>query len=132
MRIKFTDLGALLLRVSLSMSMIIIHGIDKLSMVLLGNVDFPDPLGIGVTTTLFLLVVAELICPVMVIIGMKVRYAVIPIVGAMLVALLVFHAGDAFAERELAYLYAFGFLTIFLLGPGEYSVDHRFQKTIKK
>lgn len=93
-------------------------------MVFKGNFDFPDPLGIGSPITLFFLVVAEFICPILIIAGIKVRYAALPIVFAMLVALLVFHAGDSFEDRELAYVYAGAYVAIYFLGAGKYSVDY--------
>lgn len=124
MKTNLTDKGSLILRVAFSISLIMVHGWDKLSMVLAGDFDFLDPIGIGPTFTLILLAVAEFICPILIIVGIKVRYAAIPIIIAMLVALLIFHSGDSFEERELAYVYAVAFITIWFLDAGKYSLDY--------
>ena len=118
------DIGSLLLRIAFSISMIAIHGIDKLTMLINGETGFPDPLNVGVTATLLLLVIAELVCPILVLLGYKTKIAVIPTLGAMLVALLVFHSGDPFVDRELAYIYLMSNSAIFFLGSGKYSIDH--------
>ena len=89
-----------------------------------GEDNFPDPLGIGSLTTLLLLIMAEVISPLFVIMGFKVRYFVIPVLLTLLVALLIFHAGDTFEDRELAYVYLFAFGVIGVLGGGRYSLDH--------
>lgn len=117
------NIGSAVLRISFAISLLIIHGWDKLLMVLTGDFDFPDPLGIGPSTSLVLLVIAEFICPIMVIVGFKTRHATIPVIISMLVAMFVFHSGDPFEVRELAYVYAMAFVSIFFLGGGRYSID---------
>ena len=118
------DVGVLLLRVSFSISLLVLHGLEKWSMVISGTHEFPDPLGVGPLVTLLWLVLAECVSPVLILMGFKVKYATIPILIAMAVAFLIFHAPDGFAERELAYVYFFAYAAIGLLGPGRYSLDH--------
>lgn len=132
MKTNSTDIGVLLLRVSFSLSLMVIHGWAKTSMALAGNTDFPDPLHIGSRMTLILLMIAEFFCPILVIIGWKVRLAVIPIWVAMMVALTIFHAGDPFADRELAYVYAAAYTAIYFLGAGKYSLEYLMSQAKKK
>ncbi|MEN6618999.1 MAG: DoxX family protein [Rikenellaceae bacterium] len=42
----------------------------------------------------------------------------------MTVAVFVTHAADPFQVKELALIYLIVFITLFLLGPGRYSLDH--------
>ena len=123
MNTSISKFGALLLRVSFSISLIMIHGLEKLMMVINGQHDFPDPLGVGSLPTLLYLIFSELVCPIFIIFGFKVRFFVIPILVAMLIALLIYHAGDSFADRELAYVYLFAYARIYLAGSDKHSLD---------
>lgn len=125
MKSNYPDLALLLVRVSFSFSLITIHGLEKISMLLNGEYNFPDPLGIGGFPSLLLITITETICPLLIIVGYQTKYATLPIIMAMLIAGLIFHAADPFADRELAYVYMFTFLTIFLAGPGKYSIDQK-------
>ncbi len=59
----------------------------------------------------------------MIIPGIMMRLATIPVITAMSVAALIVHAGDPFSGREMALLYLTGFLAVLILGPGRYSTD---------
>jgi putative oxidoreductase len=61
--------------------------------------------------------------------GYKTRYALIPLIITMLVAGLITHLDDPWGKKELAVLYFTVFLTLFLTGPGKYSVDAKGVKT---
>ncbi|MEJ7679236.1 MAG: DoxX family protein [Segetibacter sp.] len=54
------------------------HGIPKLQMLMSGNIKFADPFGIGATPSLILSFFAELVCSVLLILGLAVRLAAIP------------------------------------------------------
>jgi putative oxidoreductase len=41
----------------------------------------------------------------------------------MAVAAFIVHGGDPWGEKELAYIYLAGYLTLLLTGPGKFSVD---------
>ena len=119
---KNAPLGLLILRVGLS-AMMLTHGIPKLMNALEGNMDFPDPIGLGATVSLILTIIAEVLCPVLIIIGFKTRLATIPVIITMLVALFAVHWADPIGVKEKAVLYLVGYLAIALLGPGKLSVD---------
>lgn len=119
-----THLGLALLRVVPSIFMLT-HGYPKFQKLLAGNTEFANPIGIGQAPSLFLAVVSEFICPILIIIGFKTRWATIPAMITMLVAALVVHGSDPFGTKEKALLYFFIFLAIFLLGPGKYSLDKK-------
>ena len=116
------DLGLLFLRVTVG-SMLLSHGAGKMADLFSGKGGFPDPLGIGPTFSLILVGFAEFVCSLFVILGIKTRLSAIPIVISMLVAGLVFHRGDPFGDKELAFLYAASFLTLVLTGGGRFGLD---------
>lgn len=115
-------LGLALLRIIPS-AFLLTHGYPKLMNLINGNTQFANPFGIGEAPTLFLAVIGEFICPLLMIIGFKTRWAAIPSAITMFVAAFVIHGADPFGKKEMALLYFTFFVVIFLLGPGKYSVD---------
>lgn len=118
------DIGLALLRIVPS-ALMLTHGVGKFQKLIGGDFKFPDPIGIGATPSLFLTVIAEFVCPILIIIGFKTRLATIPPIIAMLVAAFVVHWADPLGKKELALLYAVFFIAIALLGPGKYSIDKK-------
>lgn len=117
-------LGLALLRIVPSAFMLT-HGYPKLMKLINGNTEFADPFGIGQAPSLFLAVVGEFICPLLMIIGFKTRWAAIPAAITMFVAAFIAHGSDPFGRKELPLLYLTIFVIIMLLGPGKYSVDKK-------
>lgn len=118
------DIGLAILRIAPSV-MMLTHGIPKLQNLINGNFEFGDPIGIGATPSLFLTVIAEVVCPILLIIGYKTRWVAIPAAFTMIVAGFIVHGADPFGVKEKAFLYLAFFIAIFLLGPGRYSVDKK-------
>lgn len=109
--------------------MMFAHGADKL--VNFGDTvtQFPDPLGLGATASLVLVVFAEFFCSIAIGFGFLTRLASIPPIITMLIAALVIHAPDPWPRKELAVAYLLIYLVILISGPGKYSIDRRiFQK----
>ncbi|MEB8345315.1 DoxX family protein [Flavobacteriaceae bacterium KMM 6898] len=119
-----TDVGLLLLRVVPS-AMLITHGYPKFQKLLNGDFEFSDPIGLGAAPSLFLTVIAEFICPVLLIIGFKTRWAALPPAFVMFVATFIVHISDSLGRKELAIMYLGFFIIIMLLGPGRYSADRK-------
>ncbi len=117
-------LGLAILRI-LPSAFMLTHGIPKFQKLISGNTEFPNPLGIGSAPSLFLTVVGEFLCPILIIIGFKTRWAAIPAAITMAVAAFVVHGSDPFGKKELALLYFVCFAVVFLLGPGKYSIDRK-------
>ncbi len=118
------NIGLTLLRISAS-AMMLTHGYPKFQKLLSGDFEFGDPLGLGPTPSLFLAIIGEFICPILVLIGFKTRLAAIPTVITMAVAAFVVHAADPFGTKEKALLFLTMFLVIALVGPGKYSLDKK-------
>ena len=120
-----TDFGLALLRIGISLMMIFGHGLGKFQKLIAGNFEFPNPIGIGSTPSLFLAVMGEFIAPILIIIGYKTRLASIPAAITMAVAYFAVHFSDPFKAQEKALLYLLVFVVIGLVGPGKYSLDKK-------
>ena len=116
--------GLLILRITFS-AMMLTHGIPKLLSVLQGDFGFSDPIGIGSTLSKILVVIAEVVCPLFIILGYKTRLATIPPMIAMLVVAFVVNSGNDFSSQEKALLFASAFLVMALTGAGKFSIDKK-------
>lgn len=117
-----SDIGLLVLRLGAGLMMIFPHGYGKVvNFTNLLN-SFPDPLGMGSTMSLIGAVFGEVICSLMIILGIKTRFFSIPALVTMLVAVFVVHGADAWAVKEKAALYALSYVVLILAGGGKYSV----------
>ncbi|WP_420578208.1 DoxX family protein [Ekhidna sp.] len=123
----YSNLASLIIRLSFS-GMMLTHGWGKFSRLLSGDLSFADPIGIGEAPTFILAVIGEFVSPILLIVGFKTRLASIFPAATMLVAALIVHADDPWGRQEFPLLYFFGFVTIFLLGGGRYSLDWRLKK----
>jgi putative oxidoreductase len=105
-------------------SFMLSHGIGKLMMLMGdGPIQFLDPIGVGVTTSLLLTVFAEFFCSIFLIFGFATRLSSVPLLITMLVAALIVHAPDEFGRKELPLIYAVIYFVLLLIGAGKYSVD---------
>lgn len=122
------DIGKLILRVSLG-AMMLGHGYPKLMKLLEGgDIQWADPIGLGPAISLTLAVFAEFVCSILLIVGYKTKWATIPLIATMAVAVFIVHWDDPWGKKEFALLYAVGFIAIGLIGAGKYSLDDRFSK----
>lgn len=117
------DLGLLILRVGFSV-FLLLHGIEKLEIALTSKISFADPIGLGPNISLILVLFAEVICTLFIIIGFKVRWASIPPIILMLVAVFIVHKNAPIMERELAVLYLIAFSVIAIMGSGKYAIKN--------
>ncbi len=125
MNTKTNDLGLLFLRVAVGCLMLT-HGIPKFQMLLAGGeIQFADPIGLGVTFSLAMAVFAEAICSFLLIIGLKTRLASIPLIITMFVAAFIVHSSDPWAVKEKAILYLCMYIVLLFTGAGNYSVDKK-------
>ena len=130
--IKYPNLTALVLRIGFGLYMLLGHGFGKTQMLFSSaEIKFPFVLGLPPVIGLYLAVFAEFIACIFIIIGFKTRLAAIPMLVTMFVAVFIIHGSDQWfmqmatgGSKEPAMIYLFGFLAIYLLGPGKYSIDY--------
>ncbi|KNH45129.1 DoxX family protein [Pseudomonas lini] len=120
------DVGLLFLRVSGGLFLLWVHGLPKL-------LDFSaqlqlieDPFHLGAHLTLCLAIFAEVLCPLLIVAGVLVRLACLPILFVLLVALLIVHPQWSVAEGQFGWLLLILFTSIFIAGPGRLALNIRF------
>lgn len=120
---KNANLAAFIMRIGFGAVMIPSHGYVKLVQFNELKNEFVDFLGLGGTLSLSLAVFAEFFCSLLLIFGLFTRFATIPLLATMLVAMSV-HNWALFGQYELATIFFVGFLSILTLGPGKFSLDY--------
>ena len=122
------DFGKLILRVLASLAMMLSHGLGKLKNFEYLTTKFSDPLGIGSTMSITATVFAEFFCALFLIVGLCSRFCSAVLAFTMGVAFFVVHNGDAFKDREMAFIYGIIFIMLAVSGPGKYSIDRLIRK----
>ena len=114
--------GLTILRISLGLTMLFAHGLPKFLKYAQIAPYFPDPIGLGSSLSLSLVIFAELFCSILLITGTAIRFASIPLIITMAVAFFIVHGADPFAKKELALMYLLGYLSILIGGAGAYAL----------
>ena len=123
------DLALLLLRILVGFSLFYKHGIKKLTGFSNMQKHFPDPLHIGVTTSLMFALLTDGICSLLIIFGFATRLASSLIILNLSVVFFFLHDGSIVdAHAEMGYVYLASFLCILLAGVGKYSIDNKLFK----
>lgn len=117
------DLGYLLLRISAGGTMLWQHGWPKLISFSERMDGFADPFGLGGAFSLALIIIAEVLCSALVMLGLWTRVALVPLIIGMAVIAFMVKGDAAFKEKELALVYLFAFVSLLFTGSGRYSVN---------
>lgn len=126
---KRQDLGLLFLRVSGALFLLWVHGLPKLLHYSEQLKLIEDPFHLGAMLTLLLAIFAEVLCPLLIIAGVLVRLACLPILCVLLIALLVVHPEWTLFEAQFGWLLLIIFTTLLISGPGRLVVSPRFTKS---
>lgn len=113
------------------------HGLKKTMNLFSGDdIQFASILGMGETLSLALASFSEFFCCIMIMIGYKTRLFCLPVIITMLIAAFYIHGSDPLfmqgsgGSKEPALIYLIGFVAIYMLGSGTYSVDDRIDSAI--
>lgn len=117
------SMAALVLRVGFGILMIPNHGYVKLVEFNERKDQFMSFMGLGGTISLSLAIFAEFFCSILLIFGLFTRLATVPLLFNMLVIFSV-HDWVLLGKYELATAIFIGYLALFFLGPGRYSIDY--------
>lgn len=126
------DFGLLFLRVSGGLFLLWVHGLPKL-------LDYgeqlkviEDPFHLGANVTLLLAIFAEVLCPLLIIAGLLVRLACLPILSVLLTAMLVVHPQWTLLEGQFGWLLLIIFTSILIAGPGKWALNQRWDGVLRQ
>ncbi len=123
-----TSAGLLVLRVFFGFGMLFLHGWEKLTTFSDKASTFPDPLGVGHSTSLVMTLIAEVLAAALLGIGFFSRAAAAILAFEMAVAFTMIHKMEftGALPGEMAFMYFGAYFTLLIAGPGRFSLDLAF------
>ncbi len=125
---KSSNAGLLILRLSVGLSMLLLHGRDKLLNFSATAEKFPALFGMSSSVNAGLAVFAEVVCSALLILGLFTRFAALMLAITMGTAFFIVHKSSLIAgpgSGELAMVYLFAYMTLLFTGAGKFSVDRK-------
>lgn len=116
------DFSMLILRLTFGILMVP-HGYAKFQGFEERQHKFMEFMGLSGPVSLALTIFAELVCAALLAAGLFTRLVCIPLIITALVIVFAAHDGDIFGDASSGFFYLIGYLVIFLVGPGRYSLD---------
>ena len=101
---KNQDFGLLFLRVSGALFLLWVHGLPKVLHYSEQLTLIEDPFHLGAHVTLGLAIFAEVLCPLLIVAGVLVRLACLPIIAVLVIAMLVVHPEWTLLEGQFGWL----------------------------
>jgi|SRR5450432_1125584 putative oxidoreductase len=117
------NFALLVQRVVTGLLMLIGHGLPKISNFSDLSSSFYDPFHIGHRNSLVLVILAELFCSMLLVLGLFTRIAAFIIVLDLSIAVFIYHHGQPLKNVDLGAIYLTSVFTIMFIGPGRVSVD---------
>ncbi len=121
------NIALLLLRVTAGVLMAN-HGYQKLTNFADIEPKFMEFMGLSKGISLGLVVFSEFFCSLLLVAGLATRFALVPLIITMMVAVFDAHSGEIFGKGETAFLYLAIYVTLLLKGAGKYSADGFFAR----
>ena len=123
---KTQDIGLLFLRGSGALFLLWVHGLPKVLNYSEQLKVIEDPFHLGAHVTLLLAIFAEVLCPLLIVAGVLVRLACLPILAVLLIAMLVVHPEWTLLEGQFGWLLLIIFTSVLIAGPGRFTLGQRF------
>lgn len=126
------DKGLLVFRVLAAIAIFKAHGLPKLLNYQETLQHIPDPLGLGSLFSAHFAIFANVLCAILVALGLFTRVAAFIILSLTLTGLLVIHFNDSakFQDVPLIYSIVFGYITY--IGSGKYGLDYKLKARNKE
>lgn len=118
----------LIFRIAICLQLMLVHGTKKIGIGIAEPEKVPNPYHLPEVINQYLAIAANLIFPVLVILGVFTRLAVIPILALTLTGYFVVHLHDSPSVKDIPFMYSLSYLLLLVLGPGRYSLDHLINK----
>lgn len=123
------DAGLFFLRLAGSFMLAYVHGWPKVVNYAYELTVIEDPFGFGPHFSLWCALIAEVICPILIVAGVATRLACLPVIAVLLVSMFVVHPAWTIAQGQFGWLLLIIFVAIALCGPGRWRVPLPFSLT---
>jgi putative oxidoreductase len=120
--LPITSFGLLIIRLGFG-GLMVPHGYSKIVHYAEYKEKFMSFMGLSPAISLGLNIFAEFVCALFLILGLFTRFATIPLIIAMSVALFMAHNGDMTGEGQVATLFLLAYVALLFTGAGKYSLD---------
>jgi putative oxidoreductase len=117
------NIATLFLRAIFGILIFLTHGLVKLNKFSEMQNTFPDPLHVGHRFSLILVIFAEVVCSLLLVLGLFSRFAALVLFIDVTVAIFFVHLGQPVDKFEVAILHSVVYFSLVLIGPGKISVD---------
>ncbi len=118
--------GLLFFRVAIALELLIAHGLKKIGIGVTMAEIVPNPLGLPDFFNQAFAIVANVIMPLFIAVGLFTKVATLPILAITLSGYFMVHFNDPIAVKDVPFIYSICFLFITIVGPGKYSLDYYF------
>ncbi|QCR38214.1 DoxX family protein [Nissabacter sp. SGAir0207] len=116
------DAGLLFLRLAGGALLLYVHGLPKILHFSTELTRIEDPFGWGPYMSLLPAIFAEVVCPLLIMLGVATRLACLPIIAVLLVAMVAVHPDWTVAEGQFGWLLLTIFTTLAISGPGRWRI----------
>lgn len=123
------DKGLFVLRLLSAFALIRAHGLPKLLHLQATINHIPDPFGFGSHFSAIFAIFTNVVCALLVALGLFTRIAALFILGLTLTGLIFIHLHDSVKVQDTPLIYSIVFGFIGYLGAGKYALDYRLFKT---
>ncbi len=116
------DIGLFILRCGTGL-LTLPHGLTKIQHFNEKADQFYNFMNLGSKFSFVLIIFAEVVCSLLVILGLMTRLAVIPLIISMSVVVFVVNGTHPLGDKESGLLFLIPYLVLLITGPGKYSMD---------
>ncbi|MGD1843064.1 MAG: DoxX family protein [Thermonemataceae bacterium] len=120
---KRAHITFLVYRILLAFAIIRVHGYKKLVHFEAEVLHIPDPFGFGGQAAVVMAILSNVVCAVLVALGLLTRLAALGALIVPLTGLLIVHLNDPWIQKDAPLMYSLAFSLILFIGPGKYSLD---------
>lgn len=124
-------LSLLVFRIAVATELMLAHGLKKIGVGVADAERVPNPLHLPENVNQLFATTANLFFPVLVILGLFTRLAVLPTLAVTLTGYFVVHWNDSLMGKDMPFMYSLAFLLLFSFGPGKYSIDNFINKKLR-
>lgn len=121
---SFNNIALLVFRILFAIELFRVHGMKKFRAQNGEHEKVPNPLGLPEKLNGLVATFSDTVVPVLLILGIGTRLAILPTLGVTAIGYFVVHKKDSLEVRDVPYMYTLVLLLLLVLGAGTFSLDN--------